>query len=126
MLKISVFDGEFLFGEVPLPLLCDIEGSVTPDGREPFGPLEEAERVLEMCCERYTVGRPSGDFMTVHIGRKTETDVEPLVRLDILAREGIAHVSIQSRSWPRWDAEPVYYAPDDDAVTILRKVIAAL
>jgi hypothetical protein len=126
MLKILFFDGEFLRGEASLPLLGEIEGRVTSDGIEPIGPLEEAEKVLEMCCERYTVARPSRDFMTVAIARKTEADVEPLVRLDILARDGIAHVSIQSSSWPRWDAEPAYYTPEDDAVAIVRKVLASL
>lgn len=126
MLEISIFDGELVPGEAPLPLLCEIEGSVVPDGKEPFGPLEEAEKILEMCRERYTVARPNCDFITVCVGRKRETDVELLVRLDILARDGIARTSIRNREWPRWDAEPTNYAPEDDAIAIVLKVIASL
>jgi hypothetical protein len=123
---ILIYDGEFFADEAPLPLLCEIEGSVTPYGREPFGILEEAEKVLEMCGERYTVGRPTGDGMTVVVARKVGNDVMPVVRLGILARNGTASASIQTYDFPRWDAEPVCYAPDDDAVMILRKIIASL
>ncbi|WP_321910286.1 hypothetical protein [Paraburkholderia sp. J11-2] len=126
MLKISIFDGEFVPGEAPLPLLCEIDGSVAPYDKEPYGPLEEAEKVLELCGERYTVGRPSGNGMTVVVGRKFESNEMPVVRLDIHARNGIARASIQTYDYPRWDAEPTYYAPEDDAVTILRKIIASL
>jgi hypothetical protein len=126
MLRISIFDGEFLLGEGPLPLLCEIEGSVTPYGKECFAGLEETEKILEMCGDRYTVGRPSGDNMTVVIARKVGNDVMPVMRLDIHARNGTARAGIQTYDFPRWDAEPVCYAPDDDAVTILRKIIAAL
>ncbi|WP_321927892.1 hypothetical protein [Paraburkholderia guartelaensis] len=123
---ILIYDGEFFAGEAPLPLLCEIEGSVTPYDREPFGVLEEAEKILEMCGERYTVGRPSGDCLTVVVARKHKNDVMPVVRLDIHARNGMARASIQTYDFPRWDSEPVYYAPEDDAVTILRKIIASL
>ncbi|RQM50963.1 hypothetical protein EHZ19_02170 [Paraburkholderia bannensis] len=123
---ISIYDGEYFAGESPLPLLCEIEGSVTPYGREPFGILEEAEKVLEMCEERYGAARPSGDCMTVVVARKVGNDVMPVVRLDIHARNGTARASIQTYDFPSWNAEPTTYAPDDDAVTILRKVIAAL
>ncbi|WP_322092621.1 hypothetical protein [Paraburkholderia bannensis] len=123
---ILIYDGDFFAGEAPLPLLCEIEGSLTSYSKEPLDTLEEAEKILEMRGEQYTVGRPSGDCMTVVIGRKHKGNVMPMVRLDIHARNGIARASIQTYDFPSWNAEQVRYTPDDDAVMILRKIIASL
>lgn len=126
MLEISFYDGEFVGEMSPLSRICIVEGRVTPYGREPFSPVEETWRLLQMCAEKYAAPSPRGDCFTVFIGTKNRnnTDVEPLARLEVYAHNGIAVASVVSRK-PRWDTERVSYAPDDDAVAIVCKILRA-
>jgi hypothetical protein len=127
MLEISLYDGEYDGDLAALTHLCDIEGSVVPEDRPPFSPLEETLRVLEMCADKYSTPRPADDRFTVFIGRKTgRTELEPLVRLDVCARNGYASASVLSTNGPRWDTERVRYAADDDVVTIVGKILKGL
>ncbi|ASV96817.1 hypothetical protein [Paraburkholderia aromaticivorans] len=123
MLRISIFDGDFHGTMEELTHVCDIEGCVIPDDRPPFSLLEESLRVLEMCVERYTVPRPRGPCFTVFIGRMNGTEMTIVVRLDIFARDGLVRAGVEG-ILPGWDAEPTHYLPDDDVVTIVRKLIA--
>jgi hypothetical protein len=123
LLAISVYDGEYAGDIALLAHICDIEGSVVPHGRPLFSLFEEALKMLELCAEKYsTPGLPS-QCLTVFVGRKTSTGIQPLARLDVVARNGLAGASITSAA-PRVDSEPVRYASDDDALTIVRKVLA--
>jgi hypothetical protein len=122
-LKISVFDGEYFGSLQELTHLCDIEGSVTAYDTERCDVLSEALRVLEMSEERHTAPRLDRCF-TVFIGREVAGDMTTLVRLDGFADNGEASASVLSRSYPRWDTVHVMYTPDDDAVEIVRKLIA--
>ncbi|CAJ6208696.1 Uncharacterised protein [Burkholderia pseudomallei] len=122
MLTISIYDGEYDGDVSALAHLCDIEGAVVPDDRPPFSVLEEALRVLEMCEERYSTPPLSGTGFTVFIGRKTATGVAPLARLDGYARQGYASARVVGPG-SCWDTERVYCAPDEDAVTIVRKML---
>lgn len=122
MLTISIYDGEYAGDRDALTHVCDIEGSVEPHDRPPFTVLEEALRVLEMCEERYSMPPLSGTGFTVFIGRKTATGVTPLARLDGYARQGYASARVVGPGL-RWDTERVYFAPGDDAVTIVRKLL---
>ncbi|MBB5427483.1 hypothetical protein HDG40_005662 [Paraburkholderia sp. JPY158] len=123
MLKISIFDGEAAAPDT-LIHLCDIDGSDVPNDQPPFSVLEETLRVLEMCRERCIVPRLGGRCFTVAIGRKAGSKVTPLVRLDGYAHQGWASAHVIGRP-PSWSTEPVYYSPDDDAVEIVRKLLAA-
>ena len=122
MLTISIYDGEYAGNRDALTHVCDIEGSVEPHDRPPFSDLEEARRVLEMCEERYSTPPLSGTGFTVFIGRKTATGVTPLARLDGYAGQGYASARVVGPG-SCWDAERVYCAPDEDAVTIVRKML---
>ncbi|MEX3992717.1 hypothetical protein AB4Y35_18325 [Paraburkholderia sp. EG286A] len=126
LLEISLYDGEFLGIMSPFAKICSIEGGVTPYGRPPFSPLEEAWILLEMCAERYTTPPPRSDCLTVFIRRQNrgDTEVEPLIRLDVYAHNGEATATIVSRT-PAWDTERVRYQPDDSAVTIVLNVLRA-
>lgn len=123
MLTISIYDGEYDGDVSTLTHLCDIEGSVVPDGRPPFSVLEEALRVLEMCEERYSTPPLSGTAFTVFIGRKAARGVTPLARLDGYARHGYASARVVAGPGPRWDTARVPCAPGDDAVAIVRKLL---
>lgn len=122
MLKISFLEGEYNGDLAALTRICEIEASVVPEGRAPYAPLEEALRVLEIFEERYSTPRPAGTRFTVFVGRSRGIDVEPLARLDVYAKDGTACASVVGTG-PRYDTEPVYCAPDDDVVTIVRKIL---
>ncbi|MEM5366430.1 hypothetical protein V4C53_10335 [Paraburkholderia azotifigens] len=96
-----------------------------PTNRPPFDPLEEALKVLEVCSEKYSTPHP-GDVFTVFIGRKDGVTVEPLARIDVYARDGVASSSVLLNTAPRFDTEQVCYAPEDDVVTIALKIISGL
>ena len=123
-LHIEIFDGECIADPRALPTLVDLTGSVTPYGRPPYSAMEEALRVLEMCAERYSTARPSGRCFTVLISRSAGQEVTPLLRLDVLARNGLASAGVVGEP-PNWETEPVTYSLDDDAVEIVRKLLAA-
>ncbi|MFC5431083.1 hypothetical protein ACFPTO_20090 [Paraburkholderia denitrificans] len=123
MLKITIYDGEYSRPMACLARLCEIEGSVTPFDRPPFSVLEEALRVLEMCADRYSIQPLSGTYFTVAIGRKVGDEVTPLLRLDGCTQNGWASASAVGQG-PRWDTAPVRYEPGDDAVEIVRKILA--
>jgi hypothetical protein len=124
ILTIAFYDGEYDGDMAPLVLICEIEGSAVPDGRPPYSPLEEALKVLELCADRDSTPRPS-DCFTVFIGRKTGTAIRPLARLDVYARNGYASASVLSTDSPRTDTESIRYSLDDDALTIVRKILEA-
>ena len=69
-LRLAFYDGVFDGDLDALVHLCDVEGSVVPDDRPSFALLEEARRVLEMCREKYSAPRASGQHFTVLLGRK--------------------------------------------------------
>lgn len=123
MLTIAIFDGEYDGDLSALTHLCDIAGSVVPDGCPAYPPLEEALQLLEMCADKYSTPGPSGDCLTGFIGRKIGDKVNLLARLDVFAHNGEAHASVPCHSSPRWDTEQVRYLPDDDVVTIVRKIL---
>ncbi|WP_063533650.1 hypothetical protein [Burkholderia sp. MSMB1589WGS] len=122
MLTISIYDGEYDGDVNALTHLCDIEGSAVPDDRPPFSVLGETLRVLELCEERYSTPPLSGTSFTAFIGRKDGRDVTPLVRLDGYVRDGCASATVVGPG-SRWDTEPVYCTPGDDAVAIVRKLL---
>ncbi|MEX3926711.1 hypothetical protein AB4Y36_22140 [Paraburkholderia sp. BR10936] len=122
MLQITIFDGEAAEPDT-LVHLCDIEGYVEAYDRPHFSTLEEALRVLQMCEERYSTPRLRGRCFTVAIGRKEGPEVTPLVRLDGYAHNGWASAHVIGTA-PSWSTEPVTYAPDNDAVEIVRKILA--
>jgi hypothetical protein len=125
ILTIAFYDGEYDGDMAPLVLICEIEGSAVPDGRPPYSPLEEALKLLEVCADRYSTPRPSCDCFTVFIGRKTGIAIRPLARLDVYARNGYASASVLSADSPRTDTESIRYSLDDDALTIMRKILEA-
>ncbi|MBC8750180.1 hypothetical protein OKW43_005805 [Paraburkholderia sp. WC7.3g] len=100
MLEISFYDGEYIGDAALLTKLCEIEGSVVPDGLPPYSELEETLRALEMCAERYSTPHPVSECFTVFIGRGTDAKVKPLMRLDVMAREGCASASVLSENRP--------------------------
>jgi hypothetical protein len=126
MLKIMFYDGEYDGDLTALAPICEIDGSVVPEDRSPYTTLEETLRLLEMCADKYSVPRPLDKCFTVFIGRKAGGKVESLARLDVYAQNGSAVGSLLCEDSPRMDCEPVLYSPDDDVVTILRKLLAEL
>ncbi|NYH18784.1 hypothetical protein [Paraburkholderia bryophila] len=62
--------------------------------------------------------------MTVFIGRKGGTEVEQLVRLDVLARNGRVSAMIAREDGSRANIGPVACDEDDDVATILRKILS--
>jgi len=124
VLEISLYDGEFVGDVTSLTPICVLEGSVTPYDREPFSPLEEAWRLLEMCSEKYAIPPSQGDCFTAFIGRKNRgnVEVESLIRLDVHAHNGEATACVMSQL-PAWETERVRYHPDDSAVTIVLRIL---
>ncbi|MFM0146553.1 hypothetical protein [Paraburkholderia sp. RL18-085-BIA-A] len=125
LLTIAMYNGEYDGNLDALKQLCVIEGNAVPDGRPPYSPLEEALKLLEVCADRYSTPRPSCDCFTVFIGRKTGIAIRPLARLDVYARNGYASASVLSADSPRTDTESIRYSLDDDALTIMRKILEA-
>ncbi|WP_233799804.1 hypothetical protein [Paraburkholderia sp. HP33-1] len=124
MLKIAIYDGDFFGDMSELAHVCDFEGSVTPDDRPPFMPLEETLRMLAMYAKRYSVPRLLGPCFTVFIQRITGAEAITVVRLDGYARDGQVSAHVIGLP-PDWTTEPVRYEPDDDAVEVVRKLLAA-
>lgn len=122
MLKISMYDGDFFGRMEELTLICEIEGSVELYDGPSFDTLEETLRVLEICGDRYTVPQLIGRCFTVFVGRVSDAVVTPLARLDGYAHNGEATATVMSET-SSWNTERVKYAPDDDAVEIVRKIL---
>ncbi|MGF6976574.1 hypothetical protein QFZ94_005024 [Paraburkholderia sp. JPY465] len=123
-LKIAFYDGEFSGDVGELAHLCDVEGCVTPYDRPPYHTLEEVLRMLDLCEERYSTPCPNSGAMTVFIGRKKGNEVSPVARLDVYAKDGYVSASVVGLG-PRTDTTPTHFGPEDGAVTIARKVLAA-
>lgn len=123
VLRIELLDGEYISHAVSLTQLCVIEGSVTPYGRPRLTVFQEALRILELCEEKYSTPHPSGPCFTALISRKTGGASTPVMRLDVFARNGSACAGVESINYPGWDTERVSYAPDDDAIEIVRKIL---
>src|SRR5260370_16723248 len=123
MLAIAFYAGEYTGDASALTYMCDIEGSVTPGGRPPFTALEETQRVLQMCTERYATPALEGSALTVFIGRKKRGRITPLARLDILLQDGYAQTSIHPINAPRAYAEPLPADTADTAPTIARTTL---
>jgi hypothetical protein len=123
MLKITFYDGEYDGDLTALVPICEIDGSVVPEDRSPYTTLEETLRLLEMCADKYSVPRPLDKCFTVLIGRKANTKVESLARLDVHACNGRASANVRCKGAPDCKTEPVPYEPEDDAVAIVLKVL---
>ena len=123
LLTISMYYGQYVSDLASLFHICDVEGSIVPDGRHPFSLLAEALKVLEMCVDKYGAPRPSVEYVTVFIGRKTRTEVKPLARMAVATRNGRAGASVRLDNSTRVDTKVAYYGDDDDVVTIVRKVL---
>lgn len=122
MLKIAIYDGDFFGDMTELTHVCELEGSIEAHDSPPFNTLEETLCVLEMNKEGYTIPRLIGPCFTVFIGRVSNATLTPLVRLDGYAHNGWASAHVRGAS-AGWTTEPVYYTPEDDAVTILRRIL---
>ena len=123
MLKIAIYDGDFFGRMEELTLICVIEGGVEVHDRPSFDTLEETLRVLEICEDRYAVPQLIGPCFTVFVGRMSDAVVTPLARLDGYAHNGEATATVMSET-PNWTTDPVRYDPNDDAVEIVRKILA--
>ncbi|WP_175772469.1 hypothetical protein [Paraburkholderia phenazinium] len=123
MLKITFYDGEYDGDLTALAPICEIDGSVVPEDRPPYAPLEETRRLLEMCADKYSVPRPAGQCFTVLIGRKAGTKVVSLARLDVHACNGRASANVRCKGAPDCHTGPVCYEPEDDAAAIVLKVL---
>ena len=124
-LKIAFYDGAFDGDLAALVHLCDVEGSVVPDDRPSFALLEEARRVLEMCREKYTAPRASGQHFTVLLGRKLGAQLEPLARFDVVAHQGLARASVMYADGSCTDINGAAFDGDDDVITTLLNVLEA-
>ncbi|WP_201696028.1 hypothetical protein [Paraburkholderia hiiakae] len=120
-LRIELLDGEYTSHAVQLARLCLIEGNVLNE-REPSSVLEETRWVLELQAKRYRAIRPTGSCFTVLVSRSVASELTPLVRLDVFARQGLASAGVVSQS-PRWDTAPVMYSPEDGALEIACKIL---
>lgn len=123
-LIVAFYDGKYTGDAASLTRLCEIGGSAVPYDRPPYPLLEEVVHLLEICAERYSTPRPAGECMTVFIGRKGGTEVEQLVRLDVLARNGRVSAMIAREDGSRANIGPVACDEDDDVATILRKILS--
>jgi hypothetical protein len=74
LLAIAFYDGEYSGDLTALVHLCDLDGSVVPEGRPPFSLLEEALQLLEMSADEYSAPRLLSDYFTVFVGRKIGAD----------------------------------------------------
>jgi hypothetical protein len=126
LLAIAFYDGEYSGDLTALVHLCDLDGSVVPEGRPPFSLLEEALQLLEMSADKYSAPRPLSDYFTVFVGRKIGAEIRQLTRLDVVAQNGNVRASIMSADSPRIDTESVPYTVDDDVVTIACKVLESI
>ena len=124
-LTIAFYDGTYGGDPAPMVHLCDVEGSVVPDNRPPFPLLEELRRVLEMCAEKYAAPCASGDRFSVLIGRKTDSQVQHLARLDVVAQQGLARASVMYADGSRTDINGAAFEGDDDVVTTLLNILKA-
>ncbi len=124
-LRIVFYDGIYSGDPAPAVHLCDVEGSVVPDDRPPFPLLEELRRVLEMCAEKYAAPSASGDRFSVLIGRKTDSQVQHLARLDVVAHQGLVRASVVYTDGSRTDINGTASEGDDDVVMTLLNVLKA-
>jgi hypothetical protein len=123
-LTISFYNGEYMDDPAALTYLCKIEGSAERYDGPPLSVLDEAMVLVDMFAKRYSTPSPSGSYITVFIGRKFGTEVEPLARLDTRISEGPASASIVGKDAPHVDAALVAVDSDDDVGTIVRKILA--
>ena len=124
-LRLAFYDGVFDGDLDALVHLCDVEGSVVPDDRPSFALLEEARRVLEMCREKYSAPRASGQHFTVLLGRKLGAQLEPLARFDVVANQGLARASVMYADDTWTDINGAAFEGDDDVVTTLLNILEA-
>ena len=120
LLTISMYRGEYTGNLTSLVHICDIQGGVVPEGRQPFSLFAEALKVLEICAGGTL--HPSGEYVTVFIGRKTHSGVKPQARIAVATRNGRSGACFRLETSTRVDTEVVEHG-DDDVVTIVRKVL---
>lgn len=124
-LRIAFYDGTYGGDPAPMVHLCDVEGSVVPDDRPPFPLLEELRRVLEMCAEKYAAPCASGDRFSVLIGRKTDSQVQHLARLDVVVNRGLARARVTYADGCCTDINGAAFEGNDDVVWTLLNVLQA-
>ena len=124
-LRIAFYDGADGGDLAAMVHLCDVEGSVVPDDRPPFPLLQEVRRVLEMCREKYSAPRASGQHFTVLLGRKLGAQLEPLARFDVVANQGLARASVMYADDTWTDINGAAFEGDDDVVTTLLNILEA-
>ncbi|MCG5078503.1 hypothetical protein [Paraburkholderia tagetis] len=122
VLTIAAYDGKYTGSLDLLAHLFDLDGSVVPYDRPPFSVLEEALKVLELCADKYSTPRPNGEYLSVLIGRKCGSETEPLARLDIRVKNGLARASIVAGDTASAETAAVV-VDTDDVATIVRKVL---
>ncbi len=124
-LTLAFYDGVFDGDLAALAHLCDVEGSVVPDDRPPFALLEEMRRVLKMCGEKYAAPRAVGERFTVLVGRKSDAQLQPLARFDVVAHHGHARASVMYADDTWTDISGAAFEGDDDVVTTLLNILKA-
>lgn len=124
-LTIAFYDGAFDGNLDALVHLCDLKGSVVPDDRPPFPLLEELRRMLEMCAEKYAAPCASGDRFSVLIGRKTDSQVQYLARLDVVTNRGGARARATYADGSCTDINGAAFEGDGDVVRTLLNVLQA-
>jgi hypothetical protein len=120
LLKISMYCGEYTGDLTSLVHICDVEGSVV-QGRQPFSLFEETLNILEVYADG--TPRPSVEYVTVFIGRKTPLAVEPPARIAVATRNGRTGACFRPETSTRVDTEVIDNGGDDDVVTVVRKVL---
>ncbi|MDR6393507.1 hypothetical protein [Paraburkholderia phenoliruptrix] len=124
-LRLAFYEGAVDGDLAALVHLCDVEGSVVPDDRPPFALLEEMRRVLRMCGEKYAAPHSVGERFTVLVGRKSDAQLQPLARFDVVAHRGHARASVMYADGSRTDINGAAFEGDDDVVTTLLNILEA-
>ena len=126
LLVLAFHQGEYFGCRPTLIHLLDIAGSATQADGPSLTPLEEASRVLEYWCEKYSSPVADSGNITVFIGRETDDGhVEPLARLDIVVADGKAWTTVVRSDYPSEDMGPTCVDENDGVTAVTWKVLSA-
>lgn len=126
LVLIDFYEGEYLGSLSGLALLCSLEGRVTVYDRPPLDLIEELEKLLELCGERWSAPSVEVGPSTTFVRDNEQSDSAPLLRVDADTSEGLARAKLSLKDGTTYSIPAITVGRDDDVAAVLRKLLKSM